>query len=151
MGLGRLLPWSVLMKTTDEEVRRLAGTLARDGDQESIVRFLILGSLRYDREQLEEMLEISKMGLVEAILEGSSLVQEVVEKAVTKALAEGRTTEARRSLCIVLKAKFPGLETAPEIDSIASTETLESLLETAVTSTDRSIFEQALAAAVRVN
>ena len=175
----RLLPWSVLMKSTDEEVRRVAGILARDGDEESIGRFLTLGSIRYDRRQLEEMLGASRMGLVEAILEGSSLVREVVEKASRKAtveasakglaeglaegqakglaegqakgLADGRITEARRLLCIALRAKFPGLETAPEIEEISRVETLELLLETAITSTDHSRFEQALAAAVLAN
>ena len=159
----RLLPWSVLMKSSDEDVRRVAAILAREGDEESIGRFLTLGSIRYNRDQLEEMLGASKMGLVEAILEGSSLVREVVEKAARKATAEGqakglaegqaegRTAEARRTLCIAIKAKFPGLETAPEIERITRTETLESLLETAITSTDRSIFERALAAAVPAN
>lgn len=175
----RRLPWSVMMKSSDEEVRRVAGILAREGDEESIGRFLTLGSIRYDRGQLEEMLGALRMGLVEAILEGSSLVREVVDKASKKAtaegtakglaegtakglaegtakglaegLAEGRTTEARRLLRIALKAKFPGLETAPEIDSIVSTEGLELLLETAITSTDRSQIEQALAAAVLAN
>ena len=95
------------------------------------------------------------MGLVEAILEGSSLVREVTDKAVKKAVGEAvkeaeakaLATEARRSLCIALKAKFPGLETAPEIESVTSTETLESLLEIAITSTDRAQFHQALTAA----
>ena len=167
----RLLPWSVLMKCTDADVRRVAGILAREGDQESIGRFLTLGSVRYDRGQLEEMLGASKMGLVEAILEGSSLVREAKEKAAREGIAEGqkkglaeglaegraegrsegRTEEARRSLCIALKARFPGLETAPEIETIASAEALETLLETAITASDRSHVERALAAAIPAN
>jgi hypothetical protein len=163
----RLLPWSVLMNSSDEDVRRVAGILARKGDEESIGRFLTLGSIRYDRNRLEEMLGGSKMGLVEAILEGSSLVREATEKAakegaarglaeglekgLSEGRAEGRTAEARRLLCIALKAKFPGMEPAPEIEAIGTPETLESLLETAILSTDRSGVEQALAAAVRAN
>jgi hypothetical protein len=160
----RLLPWSVLMKSSDADVQRVAGILAGEGDEESIGRFLTLGSVRYDRDQLEEMLGGSKMGLVEAILEGSSLVREATEKAaregsargqavglaegLAEGLAAGQTVAARRSLRIALKAKFPGMETAPEIDSIASAETLDMLLETAITATDRSRVELALAAAV---
>jgi hypothetical protein len=167
----RLLPWSVLMKSSDEDVRRVAWVLARQGDEESIGRFLTLGSIRYDRNRLEEMLGASKMGLIEAILEGSSLVQEVKEKAVQKATAEaekegtakgraqgmaeglarGQVAEARRVLCIVLKAKFPGLDTSPEIETISTTETLESLIEIASTSTDRRVVEQTMAAAVGPN
>lgn len=142
----RLLPWSVLMKSSDEEVRRIAEILARDGDEESVGRFLTLGSIRYDRSHLEEMLGASKMGLVEAILEGSSLVKEVADKAAEKAaMAEGR-----RLLRMILNAKFPGLD-SPDIDTIAATETLESLITTASTSTDRPSMEQALTAAARVN
>jgi predicted transposase YdaD len=184
----RLLPWSVLMDSSDEDVRRVARILGREGDEESIGRFLTLGSIRYDRNRLEEMLGGSKMGLVEAILEGSSLVREATEKAaregasrglseglekglsqglekglsqglekglaegrekgLAEGRAEGRIAEAHRLLRVALKAKFPGLESAPEIDAIAAAEKLESLLEIAITSTDRSIVEHALAAAV---
>ena len=64
------------------------------------------------------------MGLVEAIMEGSSLVQEVRERAEAK----GEAKEARRLLRLALADRFPGLEAMPELDRIANVADLESLL-----------------------
>lgn len=163
----RLLPWSVLMKSSDETVRRIAEILARDGDQESVGRFLTLGSLRYDRGRLEEMLGGPKMGLMEAIIEGSWIFREATEKGLMKGLeagraqgeaegraqgeAEGRAAEARRVLRIALKAKFPGFDTTTEIDAIQSPEALESLVELTVVSSDRSEVQRAISSAVPAN
>jgi hypothetical protein len=141
----RLFPWAVLMKSDDEQVRLLAAAVARFGDEEILGRFLTLGSIRYDRDRLEEMLGGPKMGLVEAILEGSSLVREVREKAASKSREEGQIAGARRMLRTVLRSKFPGLDRLPEIDSIVSVETLESILISDVLPTnDRARVEQAI-------
>src|ERR1017187_780632 len=70
----RLLPWALLMKSTDEQVREIASIIARQDDDEAVGRFLVLGSVRYDRYALEEMLGGRTMGLARAILDGSSLV-----------------------------------------------------------------------------
>ena len=168
-GDPRLLPWSVLMKSSDETVRRVAAVLAREGHEESIGRFLALGGLRYHRSLLERMLGDPRMGLLEAIVEGSSIFEEARQKAEAQGRAQGqaegraqgqaegraegqelgRTAEARTSLRIALKAKFPGLETAAEIDSIAAPETLESLLELTVLSSDRPEVERAIFSALR--
>jgi hypothetical protein len=86
----RLFPWAVLMKSTDEQVRTLVAAIVQYGNEETLGRFLTLGSIRYDRNRLEEMLGGHTMGLVEAILEGSSLVREAKEKAALEARAEGR-------------------------------------------------------------
>lgn len=89
-GDPRLFPWALLLHSTDKQVRRIAQELKRRGDEESIWRFLTLGSLRYDKTELEKMLGGgTRMGLVEAILEGSSLVREAKEKAVAQGHAKG--------------------------------------------------------------
>ena len=96
------------------------------------------------------------MGLVEAILEGSSLVREVKEKAaqeareagmaegLEKGLEQGSTDATRRALRTVLKSRFPGLDAMPEIETIANTETLQSVLELAIVATDRTVIERAI-------
>jgi hypothetical protein len=101
------------------------------------------------------------MGLVEAILEGSSLIREVKEKAASESREEGRQegreegrvegreegqiAGARRMLRTVLQSKFPGLDRLPEIDAIVSVETLESILISEVLPTnDRARVEQAI-------
>ena len=58
----RFLPWAVLMNTTEEEVRWIASKIARSGDEDLIGRFLTIGSIRYDRSVLEEMLGGPRMG-----------------------------------------------------------------------------------------
>jgi hypothetical protein len=164
----RLFPWAVLMKSGDDQVRKLAAKVGRYGDEETMGRFLTLGSIRYDRNRLEEMLGGPKMGLVEAILDGSSLVREAIEKAESEAraagLAEGHVAGlaaghvagrsegwaaghvegARRLLRTALQRKFSGLDRLPEIDAIASVETLESILGEVLSSIDRTRVEQVI-------
>jgi hypothetical protein len=158
----RLFPWAVLMKSTDEQVQTMAAAVAQFGDDETLGRFLSLGSARYDRKQLEEMLGGPKMGLVEAILEASSLVQEVKEKAASASHAEGhakghaegeakgRAEEARRLLRRALQAKFPALAARPEIDAIHNVNVLESLLiDEVLASQDPTRIQEAIAAAAQ--
>ena len=154
-GDWRWLPWSVLMKSSDEDVRRVAAVLARQGDDESVGRFLTLGGVRYDRKWLEQKLAAGgrNMGLREVLLESSSIFREAREEGWEKGRAEGReegrVSDARRSLRIALEEKFPGLDAAPEIDAISTTDALESLLKTVVRSTNRTAVKRALASAAR--
>ena len=111
------------------------------------------------------------MGLVEAILEGSSLVREVKEKAAKEGrtagleegraagleegraagLEQGKTAEARCVLRRALKPRFPGLDQMSEIELISTPEALETLIEMAYTSTERTAVERAIAAAALPN
>jgi hypothetical protein len=158
-GEWRMLPWSVLMKSSDVEVRKVASVLGREGDEESIARFLTLGGFRYDRGQLEGMLGVKKMPLVEEILLHSSIfkeareeaVKEAVEHAVEEARAEDQVENRRHSIRVVLRLRFPGLEEAPELDRIADPDRLSALFEIAVTATDREAVVKAIAAAVSSN
>ncbi len=148
----RLLPWALLMKSTDAEVRKLAAMVGRSGDEEAIGRFLTLGSLRYHRDVLQEMLGGARMGLVELIMTESSLVREFTDRArdegKTQGQAEGSAATARRMLRRSLRLRFPGLEEMPEINRIESVDVLEALLfDTVLNSNDRSLTEQAIRAA----
>ena len=69
------------------------------------------------------------MGLVRAILDGSSLVQEERDQAAAEGRAEGRAAEARRVLRLLLRKHFPELECLAEIDGISNVEALESIIE----------------------
>ena len=141
----RLLPWALLMKSSEELVRKIGFIVTSQGNEEAIARFLQLGSLRYDRDTLIEMLGGGGMGLERAFREGSSIVRyeraqgraegrmEGLAEGRTEGLAEGRTEgrvdEARKLLRLCLRAKFPSLENLPEIDRISSIEKLELLVE----------------------
>src|ERR1019366_6704565 len=129
----KLLPWALLLKSTESQVRKIASMVAGQEDDEAVGRFLTLGSLRYDRDSLNEMLGGGKMGLVRAILDGSSIVQEERDQAAAegeaKGEAKGRAAEARRVLRLLLKKHFPELESLAEIDGISNVDALESIIE----------------------
>lgn len=143
----RLLPWALLMKSSGEQVREIAVLVAEQGDEESIGRFFMLGSIRYDRDSLREMLGGGEMGLIRAILDGSSLVQEERDEA----RAEGRVDEARRFLRLLLRNNFPELASIPEIDQISTVEALEALGEAIVEARDADRVRDAILAAARPN
>ena len=162
-GNPGLLPWALLMKLSHDEAFRLGAIVSKSGNEQWISRFLTLGSLRYHREELQRMLGGPRMGLVEAIMEGSSLVQEAKEQAASEGHAQGHAQgheeghasgqalgeakEARRILRLALFKSFPGLETMPELDRISDVGDLEALLiEQVMVTGDRSIVEQAIRA-----
>jgi len=97
-GDPRLLPWATMMRSTDEEVRAIGRELGRVGNEELLGRFYILASVRYDRDQLEEMTGDRNMGIVEFLWENSKILTEFKVKAD----AESRADEARRMLRAVL-------------------------------------------------
>ena len=158
-----LLPWALLMKLGRDEAVRLGAEVGGSGNEQWIARFLTLGSLRYHRHELEQMLGGGgpQMGLVEAIMQGSSLVREAVQEereqgrvegeaqGLARGEAKGQAEEARRLLRMALADRFPGLETMPEIDRIANIPDLESLLiQHAIRSLDRDSVAQAILSAV---
>ena len=133
--------------------------VACQGDEESVGRFFTLGSVRYDRDALQEMLGSREMGMIRAILDGSSLVEEEREKAAAKGRVEGRVegrmqgqvNDARRFLRRLLSKNFPQLESLTEIDQISNVETLESLGEAIVDARDADAVREAFLAAARAN
>jgi hypothetical protein len=128
----KLLPWALLLKSTESQVRKIASMVAGQEDDEAVGRFLTLGSLRYNRNSLNEMLGGRKMGLVRAILDGSSLVQEERDQAAAEGRAEGLAqgqAAARRVLRLLLRKHFPELESLAEIDAISNIDALESIIE----------------------
>ena len=136
-------------------MREIASTLALQEDDEALGRFLTLGSVRYDRKALEEMLGGGKMGLIRAILDGSKIVQEEREQAAAAAQAQGqaqgRLEEARKFLRLMLKKHGPELASMPEIDTITDIGVLESLGETALDADGPEAIRAAILAATQVN
>jgi hypothetical protein len=147
-------PWALLMNASPEQAETLGAEIAASRNEEWIARFLLLGSVRYDRTELEEMLGRGghRMGLMEAIVEGSSIFREQRDLAKAEGKEEGkeegRSSEAARLLRLTLSSRFPGLERMPELDGIVSVADLESLLiDHAIRSHDRESVERAIRAA----
>ena len=106
-------------------------------------------SLKYNKGQIESLIGRHKMGFSEVIWEGSSLLQDMREKATREGKAEGKqegqAEEARRLLRVVLADRFPGLEAMPDLERITDIATLESLfLDRVLKSTDREQIESAI-------
>ena len=160
-----LLPWALLMRLNREEAERLGAVVGDSGNEQWIARFLTLGSLRYHRDELKQMLGGPRMGLVEAIMEGSSLVHYERQRAIAQGLAEGlaegkvvgrvegrvegsesgKTIEAQRLLRLALRERFPGLESMPELEQITNLADLESLIvEHGLRSSDRQSAQKAI-------
>ena len=137
-------------------VRKVAAAVVESGNAEELSRLLLMLSLKYNKEQIDELIGREKMGFGEILWEGSSLLKDMREKAISSGLAEGmakgleqgreqgleqgreqglergleagRCAEARRLLCVALARRFPGLEDMPEIAAIPGVAQLESLL-----------------------
>jgi hypothetical protein len=132
-----LLPWALLMKSSDELIRQVAVQVARSRDGEAIARFLTLGSLRYNRKSLVQVLGERSMPFVQAIVEGSSIFR------------EARLEVASSLIRIALSNRFPGLENLPEIDAIHSMAAMKSLMQLIQTASDPNAIRKAILKAAR--
>jgi len=152
-GNPKLLPWALLMKSTDRQVREIASVLARERDEEALGRFLTVGNLRYDRNTLMNLFGGRHPSLIEAILDGMSLVQERCEVArsegLTKGRTEGRAEGEVAALRRVLKRSHPELENLPEFDRVSSLEALESLADMVLDGEDLDAIRAAIMAAAQ--
>ena len=146
----KLLPWALLMKSTDEQVRRIASILARQEDDEAVGRFLTLGYIRYDREALNEMLGGGKMGLLRAILDGKGMEVDKA-RAAAQGEARGRAEEARKFLRLLLRKHFPELESLAQIDAISNVDALESIIESVLDATGGDAVRAAILTAAQAN
>jgi len=142
---SRILPLVPLLKVSPEQLWRAAEGIAKSQDGTRQLEFLTLGGLRYDKDQLRKLLEAVMLNILTPELIRESSFFEIMREAVEPMIrAEIQITDARRALRRVLKVRFPGLETAPELDTIHDIDRLESLIEMAAGETDLSKMESAL-------
>lgn len=144
-----------------EQLRRVANAVQDTGTEEELSRLLLMLSLKYNKDTIDELIGRRKMGFGEVLWEGSSLLKDLREQAIASGLqegmkrgfesgiekgqAEGQVAEARRLLRAVLANRFPGLDALTEIDQITDVAVLESLLiDQALKSTHRAEVERAI-------
>jgi hypothetical protein len=150
----KLLPWALLMKSSDEEVRKIASIVGSQDDDEAVGRFLTLGSIRYDRDALNEMVGGRKMGLRQAILDGKMMEVDRAKAAAegrAEGEAQGQAQEARKFLRLLLRKRIPELESMPEIEAICDVEVLEAIIESVVDGSEAGPVRTAILAAVKAN
>jgi predicted transposase YdaD len=95
------------------------------------------------------------MGFIEALMKGSKVVAEMCDEAraegrqqgLQEARLEGQLDGGRWCLTSALKARFPGLESMPEIAGIQDLDRMVALISEVVVSQDRAAVERAIQAA----
>ena len=153
----KLLPWALLMKSTDEQVRRIGLILSGQEDDEALGRFLTLGAIRYDRDAPDEMLGGGKMGLRQAILDGK-MMEVDRERAAAQGRAEGRSEgrsegraeEARKFVRVLLRRHYPELESLAAIDAISNVDALEAVVESILDATGAEAVRTAILTAAQL-
>lgn len=155
-GQAEVLPWAVLMKSSDEEVQRLASHILEIDSEEHHGRLFTLASFRYHKDEFTHLIGVQRMALAELIEQSwfwKELTQVATERGMAQGIEQGLATgittgkveEARHMLHVILASKYPGLETMPELNSISDVVVFEKLLvEVAAKAADRESAERAI-------
>ena len=159
-GRANLLPWVTLMRSSEAELRLAAEEIVKTGDVRIATDFVLLGGLRYDKDDLAAMLGRMRTMLTEEMLKESSTYQWILKDGMEKGMQkgmeqglqqglqqgviQGRSEEARRVLRLILGERFPDLENLPELDAIADPQRLEGLLVEVLTTPDAATARSAI-------
>jgi predicted transposase YdaD len=136
LALGResLLPFVPLMQGGRTELesgaRALGGVADEARQRELALHFVVLGGLRYNREELFEVLGRITMIPLEQLKE-SSVYQFIVEEGLKQGREQGREQGRLEALAHLLRRlaakRFPELELGPELERVRDLEGLEQL------------------------
>ncbi|MDX1983866.1 MAG: hypothetical protein SFV51_26565 [Bryobacteraceae bacterium] len=139
-----LQPWVLLMRPSDRQAQRAADLVTTSGDKDLMAQFLALGRLnsRYDKAKLLEFLgRLQPMILRDDILEQSDFVQYFKKKGLDQGREEGREEgRAEGALCLLrllLRERFKGLETRPELNRLTDPAEIERLAKKLLAAKDR--------------
>jgi hypothetical protein len=159
-----LLPWVTLMACPGQELDQAAARVAASRNPRTTAEFMLLGGLRYDKNDLASMLgRMGSMLLSQEIIEQSWFYQEILEKGmkdgiqkgiekgivqgiergIEQGVIAGRLEELRRVLRRVVSMRFSELGNLPELDAVKDPDRLESLHDRLIVANNP---EQALAA-----
>jgi predicted transposase YdaD len=149
MGSESLLPFVPLMRGGEEELRRSAEALQAVADEvrrrELALHFVMVGSLRYPREDLFDILEEVKMlPIPHDLIRRSEMYQYILDEGRAEGLQRGREEgreegrqegrqeaeqEARQVMLDLLRRfaarRFPGLTLGAEVEQIRDLEAIE--------------------------
>ena len=136
-GLNRpaLLARIPLVSSERSDWKRAAKQIVATGNPALAGAFVSLGGLRYDRTELEGVLD--KVTLEEFIPKDWIRQSSVVEPFIEQAEKEGRISEARRMLTRAIVKRFPGLVVPDAIQMMPELEAIEDLHEAIVVAASR--------------
>jgi predicted transposase YdaD len=158
-----LLPFVPLMRGGESEVEeaaaRLRGVVNEQRQRDLSLHFIVLGGLRYNREEIVEMVVRRGMIPLEQ-LKASSMYEYFMEEArkdiikegrkkglqqgIQKGRREGKFDGVREALLLVIEKRFPEIDVSKQIKSIRTIATLEKLLTEAVEFSDAAAFQKRL-------
>ena len=164
-----LLPWVSLANSSQRDLQQAAGRIASSRDRELAAKFVVLGGLRYDKDDLAAMLGKVGSMLTQEMIEESSFYQMIIEKGVAKGMEKGitkgiergmekglargrrvgRLDEARRNLRRILALRFPQIQSLPELNALKDLGRIEALLDALVTAKDARSARAAIQGVVR--
>ncbi len=148
-GRQRLLPWVILMRSSSALLRRVARAIVDLSNIELAAQFRVLGGLRYDKDDVADLLGRAGFMLSEEIIKESSFYRDILAEGIAKGrdegLAEGRAEEARRSVAQVAAIRFPDVAISGEHLARLSVEELETLLERLLKAEDSAAARRELA------
>lgn len=129
-----LLPFIPLMKGGGEHLDRCAQSLSRIEDETRqrtlSLHFVSMGSLRYNRESLIQLLARETMQL-EHILRETPYIQHVVAEAREEAREEGREEGQRLILVELLlntiNKRFPNLDVKADVERVLNIDALKQI------------------------
>jgi len=134
-----LLPFVPLMQGGEEELEQGARALGEIGDEirrrEVALHFVLVGSLRYRRDDLLDLMRRTNMVVPIELLRQSEMYQAILQEGREEGVAigreEGREEGRREALINLLRGmaarRFPGFTLGAEAEQVHDLEALERL------------------------
>lgn len=144
---SNLLPWVPLMRTSEAALLETARRIADLEDDELSCQFVTLGSVRYDKDYLRDLLGRFGSVFTTKLAAETPFGKELIEKGIERGVEKGRREEAARSLRLFLKARFPALAGRPEVDRVGQAPDPDAILDMVYRAEDEDTAWAAIAAA----
>src|SRR5262249_51089849 len=141
-----LLPWMTLMQTTPEQLANIARQIGQSRDSGLALQFAMLGGLRYDKSDLQELLARANPMITEEMIRESSAwellfggaveqgrvqgleqgrvqgLEQGLEQGREEGQSAGRIEEARHLVQRILGVRFPEIQAESEVSAIVDAE-----------------------------
>ena len=132
--------------------------------QELTLHFLLLGGLRYNQEDLLELIGRTRMIPLEELKESSFYkfiveegmkegrekgLQERLQEGLQQGLQQGKVETAAEMLLMLVAKRFPGLDVATEIERIRDAAVLQQLCLEVIDMPDAAALEKRLAEIIK--
>lgn len=147
-----LLPFVPLMRGGEDELEtgafRLGEVQNYQKQRDLSLHFLVLGGLRYNREDILDLIGRKSMIPIDQLRE-SSFYQYIVEEGLKEGREEGKIEGMAKALSRLIAKRFPELDVTEEIEKIRDASLLEQLIVEVIDMTDAAGVKRLLAEATQ--